>query len=374
MKLLITLIIQLLQCIYELIKLVPTRRKITLISRQYDTCNVDYKCLIHEINKKYPQYECKVLTKTIPKRFLAKLRYGFHIFVQMYHIATSKVVILDTYCIPISLLKHKESLVVIQIWHAIGAMKKFGYSVIGKEEGSSEKIAEVMRMHKNYTYVCASSEYCRPYFAEAFHVELDKVIVYPLPRLDNLLNKQQQELVRNKIQETYLQLKHRSKQTILYVPTFRKNNRDMSVPIQNLINALDLKKYNLIVSIHPLSYHTVQNTEVVLQPSYDSYQLLTVADIVITDYSAILYEAALLRKSILFYLYDYHTYAVQRSFYMDLERDLPGPVCFTVKELVVQIENLEINKELINNFCTKYIAQPIENYTVDLVKFIMSKC
>ena len=67
---------------------------------------------------------------------------------QMYHIATSRVVILDSYCIVISILKHKKKLTIIQMWHAMGAFKKFGYSIIGKSEGTSKKIIDLMRMHK----------------------------------------------------------------------------------------------------------------------------------------------------------------------------------------------------------------------------------
>ncbi len=352
----------------------PTKNKITFISRQHDTCNVDFVCLIKEIHSLYPEYECKVLAKTIPNGLMHKIGYGFHILVQMYHIATSKVVVLDTYCIPVSILNHKKSLVVIQIWHAIGAMKKFGYSVIGKEEGSSQEVASLMCMHKQYDYVCTSSAYCIPYFAEAFDVSVDKVIVYPLPRLDQLLDKQFQEVHKQKIKETYRQLIEEDKKTILYVPTFRKDNHDMSQPIQEIINELDFEKYNLIVSVHPLSYHQIKDDRVVLQSSYDSYDLLSVADIVITDYSAIVYEAALLNKTLLFYLYDYEAYAEKRSFYMDLEQELPGPICFTMKALIEQLIDLSTNTQLINNFCTKYVAQPIENYTNDLVEFIVSQC
>ena len=55
---------------------------------------------------------------------------------QMYHAATSEIVVLDTYCIIISLLKQRKSLKVIQMWHALGAMKKFGYSILDKGEGT----------------------------------------------------------------------------------------------------------------------------------------------------------------------------------------------------------------------------------------------
>ena len=102
----------------------------------------------------------------------------------MYHIATSEMVVLDTYCIAVSVLHQRKSLVVIQMWHALGAMKKFGYSILDKGEGTKRSLAEAMQMHKNYTYIFSSSEFCCRFFAEAFNASIDQMVVMPLPRLD----------------------------------------------------------------------------------------------------------------------------------------------------------------------------------------------
>ena len=66
---------------------------------------------------------------------------------QMKHaIATSKVLVLDSYCIAASILHHRKSLKIIQMWHAMGGYKKFGKSILDMEEGSSAKLADVMVM------------------------------------------------------------------------------------------------------------------------------------------------------------------------------------------------------------------------------------
>ena len=57
-------------------------------------------------------------------------------FKQMYHLATSRVVVLDSYCIVASVLKKKKGTTIIQMWHALGSFKKFGKSIIGKDESS----------------------------------------------------------------------------------------------------------------------------------------------------------------------------------------------------------------------------------------------
>ena len=50
---------------------------------------------------------------------------------QMAAIASSKAVVIDTYCIAVSLLKQRKETEIIQIWHALGALKRFGRSIAG---------------------------------------------------------------------------------------------------------------------------------------------------------------------------------------------------------------------------------------------------
>ena len=190
-----------------------------------DSIPLDFLLTIDEFKKQDDSYEHVVLAKTIPKGMLGKVRYCFHMLVQMYHIATSKAVILDTYCIVISLLKQRESLIVIQMWHALGAFKKFGYSILDQKEGSSSKVAKMMKMHENYTYVLASSEYVVPYFAEAFHVKEEKVKVFPLPKTDLLINIEIHNAVVDKIWNQYPNLREEKKKIVVYAPTFRKEEQ-----------------------------------------------------------------------------------------------------------------------------------------------------
>ena len=100
--------------IYSILKLLKTQNKVTLISRQSDTISIDFKLLVEELKKANPEIKVVVLTKKLGKSWADKVKYFFHMFTQMYHIATSKVVVLDSYCIVISILKHKKELKVIQ--------------------------------------------------------------------------------------------------------------------------------------------------------------------------------------------------------------------------------------------------------------------
>ena len=103
-----------LRIIYFFLKLFKTdNNKILFLSRQSDTKSIDFKLMEKDIKKRYPDKKLVILTKTLNKNNFIK--YYFHIYKQMYHLATSKVCLVDTYIIPVSILKHKKSLKIITI-------------------------------------------------------------------------------------------------------------------------------------------------------------------------------------------------------------------------------------------------------------------
>jgi len=172
--------------IYSFFKLLKTKNKVTLISRQSNKVSIDFKLLIQEIEKDNNNIKLVVLTKRIEDGYWGKIKYFFHMFIQMYHIATSKVIVLDSYCIMVSILKHRKNTKIIQIWHALGSLKKFGYASLNKKDGRDSKIAKEMNMHKNYTYILTSSEISKPFFREAFDATDEQMKIMSLPRVDFL--------------------------------------------------------------------------------------------------------------------------------------------------------------------------------------------
>lgn len=354
--------------IYSFIKLFKTRNKVTFISRQTNDKSLDFDLLIEEIKKQNENIEIVVLNKMIEKSIIEKIKYAFYIYYQMYHIATSKTVILDGYCIPICTLKHKKNLKVIQIWHALGALKKFGYSILDKKEGSKSDIALTMDMHKNYTYILTSSEFTKLYFMEAFNAKEEQMKVIPLPRVDFLRSNLHKEIINKKFYGFYNMLEKDSKKKILYVPTFRKNTTEN---FEHIINSVDYEKFDLIIKSH-------DDTEIVCHSKEQKYsektnfsgmELLHVADYVITDYSAIVYEAAVANKPVYFYNYDYDTYIDDRGFYIDYKKEMPGLISKDIKEILNSIKNDKYDYLKLENFRKKYIID-IDNCTQEIVKLI----
>lgn len=365
--------------LYSFFKVLPTQNKITMISRQSNSETVDFRLLRTEIEKENEKEEkrkkikvvtlCHKLEGGANAKFSEKIKYGFHMLSQMHHIATSKVLILDSYCILASILKHKKDLKIIQMWHSMGTMKKFGYQILDKKEGSKKEMADVMRMHKNYDYVFASSKAYAKQLAEGFGCETTKIRIYSLPRVDLLTSKEYKKEIFEKIKEKYPEIS--AKKNILYCPTFRKEERKLEKEIYNMIEHVDFNKYNLIIKLHPLSKIELKedNKNVILDKSFSSMEMLFIADYLISDYSCIIYEAAVLNIPLFFFAFDLQEYLNNRGLTIDYEKVLPGIVSSNAKDIITAVENNQYDINSVMKFREKYVTNT-KDCTKKIVDFI----
>ena len=353
---------------YFFFKLLPVGNKVVFISRQGNKPSSDFLALAEQMKKDDPEVKTVLLCRTLGDGIANMVKYIPHMLVQMFHLATSKACVLDSYSIAVSCLKHKPSLKVLQIWHGLGAFKKFAFSIIGKEEGSSRELAEGMHMHENYTAVICSSEYCRPFFAEAFNVDPKKVLIAPLPIVDMLKSKSFVEETRARILAKHPELA--GKKNILYAPTFRKNDEtELQDMLNRLINCVDYQNYNLIVSVHPLSKLQLDDPRIVVDRTFMSREYACVADYAVTDYSASIYEFGILDKKIYRFIFDIDEYDKGRGFYLDL-KDLPGPGLRTPEELIASIERDNYDLAKVRQFTRQFIDLNIENNTEHICSII----
>lgn len=358
----------LLNFIYFFYKLFPTRNRIVFISRQSQIPSEDIKLLCAEIKRQAPEVEVFVMCRMIDAGIFGKIKYLIYMLrYQMYAIATSKVVILDGYCIAVSLLKHKKSLKIIQMWHAMGAMKKFGYSALDEKEGNSTTLAHAMRMHKNYDTIFVSSEECKHLLAPAYQCPEDIMKVLPLPRVDLITQEKYQSLIKGKIYKTYPQLME--KETILYAPTFRKK-RNINQDINSLLDSVDYTRYNLVVKLHPLVHNIFHSKEALFDNKFSTIDMLSVADYIITDYSAFIFEAAVAGKPIYRYIPDKDEYNDERGFFIDIDTELPGTEASNAEDIIAKIEKKEYDLAKIKAFSQKYI-QNNGHCTKDIVRYIL---
>ena len=349
----LAVLVKLAQAVYAVMKLFPVQNKVVMISRNTTKPSVDFLMLKEEIER---TSSAKVVI--LPHKMKSKFQHGLQVFVEMWHLATSKTAIVDGYVIPVSILTHKKELKIIQIWHALGAIKKFGYQTIGKKAGNSEEMAEVMSMHKNYTYVTAPSKITAETYAKCFNVSKRKILKIGMPRVDYLLN---EEIARKNREEMLEKFNLGQKKVILYVPTFRKKGRTHA---EKLIEVVDLDKYDLMIKLHPLDKTEITESDgvTVIREEIDAARILPVADFVISDYSAIAMEAALLRKPLFFWDYDMKKYEKDCGLTLDYKKEMPGVVAKKPGKILEAIEEFEKSETLqkkynkkLNKFLDKYI-------------------
>jgi CDP-ribitol ribitolphosphotransferase len=361
--------------VYFFFKLLPTQNKVSFHSRLVENEEpLDFQLVREEIERRDPKCKTVLLAKRL-KRISIKIfnttietgdiSYVFYLIKRMYHIATSKACVIDSYIIPISVLKHKKDLIVIQIPHGMGAIKKVGYQVVNKGEGDDQEVAEDMQMHKNYDYVIANGPEAGKWYVEGYRVDPDTINLAGMPRIDYLRDTKDQ--VDPKIKEMCPTLD--KKKTIVYIPTFR---RGKNVETEDLINAVDYDKYNLIITCHPNNRITSKNPNVIISTNEDVlyHEWIKVADYFITDYSAVVFEALLLNKKIFLYVYDFDEYEKERGFNLNWFKELPEYTSKDPKEIVnlINKDNYDLSK--LDDIKDRYLSARNNNCTKEIVDLI----
>ena len=352
--------------VYFFIKFFPIQKnKITMLSRQSNDINIDFEMLLDEFSNQDKNIKVKVLCKEVPKNIIGRIKYCFFLIICLYHISTSKVCIIDGYSIPISCLKHKKDLKIIQIWHSLGAIKQFGKQVIDKKEGSKSEISKIMKMHQNYDYVLCASDATREFYKQGFGVDESKILKLGMPRIDYLLGKD--DKINKKIENLYKDYPNlKEKKTILYVPTFRQGK---SVHIYDLINSVNTDEYNLIIKLHPLD-KTIVDSKYTINNKYSTFDLLKIADYVITDYSALSLETSILdNKQLYYYLYDNEDYKMDRGLNVNLREEMPNYTFSNVDDIIKNIQEDNYNFEELKKFRDKYVQTVDTNNSKRIVEF-----
>lgn len=277
--------LQLLRAIYFIVKLLPSRGLITILSRQCDRPTTDLELLVRELTNRKLKF--RILTKRIPSSLNGKILYLTHILRQLFVVAQSGVLVVDGYSIVASALRHKKALRVIQIWHASGAFKHFGYSAVGAESGPNPEMSRIFRLHANYSHVLCSGSLAVQPFSEAFGVDRTNVLQYPLPRLD-LLSKPSRDEISENIYEEFSHFK--DQKVVLWAPTSIMVG-GLNRPSTNLlVSAANTSGYQLIESVEKCH---IDPAKLVSNPysKFSTLEWLTVSAGLITDQSSMIFEA-----------------------------------------------------------------------------------
>ncbi len=316
--------------------------QVTFISLTSDKLNGDFKEIYDELMQ-YDNIEIKLNLIKFKQNLWGDFLYFLNCIKQLFLINTSKVVIINDNNYIVSHFKKKD-VKVIQIWHACGAVKKFGN--------------EISRQYKiaNYDYVLATSKAWQYIYARSFGVHPDDVLPLGLPRTDGLFNQEHVNQMKTEMLEKYPHLK--DKYIVLYAPTFRGNIiKGLKYEEINLVNVISSlpSDYVLLYKMHPLLGDLdMGHHDRLLNMNQESLNaLLCVSDCLISDYSSIVFDYSILNKKMVFYLSDLEDYQSTIGLNV-LPEDLPGAVCSKEEALIDELMKQDYDQVRIQNFKDKY--------------------
>ncbi len=239
---------------------------------------------------------------------------------------------------------------VIQVWHACGPFKMFGYSVADLKFGATRRQMELYPIHRNYTHlILGGTESVGPY-AEAMGMQDRPACIYPIgvSRTDVFYDPRFIAAAREKLYR--LMPSAEGKRVILYAPTFRGRVATASTPDilrpELLMEALG-EEYVLVENHHPFVKKRPKIPAECREFCQDMTgrmsieELLCVTDVCVTDYSSLVFEYSLFRRPMIFFAYDLEDYYDWRGFYYRYEDFVCGPVVTTNLELIRTIQNID---------------------------------
>lgn len=274
-------------------------------------------------------------------------------------LSTSKVILLDDFMPSIHTFNLKDETSLIQLWHAVGAFKTFGFSRIGKKGGPQQSSPN----HRSYDYAIVSSKEIAKFYSEGFGLSEKKVVATGIPRTDIFFNEKYREKIELSFYKKYPQLS--DKKIILFAPTFRGDGKHDAYYPMDLFNLKRIyegigKEYAIIIKHHPFITEKMkvpeEYKEVIIDLSENSEinDLLFISNLVITDYSSVVFESSLLNVPMLFYAYDLEEYIDSRDFYYEYETFVPGKIVFNEEQIINAIRDKDFELDKINKFKDKF--------------------
>ncbi len=250
-------------------------------------------------------------------------------FMRLYA-AAQYVFICDNF-LPASSCKKRKETTLVQLWHSGGILKKSGYD-------TKEDIPSIYKgsVYKNYDMVTVSAPALIPIFTNAMRLREGVVKATGISRSDFYFDKEWNEANRSTFYEMYPEAK--GKKVILWAPTFRGNaGMPALCGMEDIKSAIDETKdsYFWVIKLHPhLEGHGIHSN-----CPLPSEQLLYVADLMITDYSSILFDYMAYEKPFVLFAPDFAEYERTRGFYLPYETSYPTTVALDKKGLLLAISD-----------------------------------
>ncbi|MFJ9470369.1 bifunctional glycosyltransferase/CDP-glycerol:glycerophosphate glycerophosphotransferase [Streptomyces caniferus] len=257
----------------------------------------------------------------------------------------------DNQSYPLKLTKRPET-TYIQTWHG-SALKKMGFDQPALKAQTRQQQAAQQRSLDRFDRFLIRSEHDVHTLARAFRLKEKTLLRVGYPRNDALVRTRQREAALGARERGPLAAQlgiPADKTVLLYAPTFRKTGGrharfELPFDVERFADHFG-DRYVLLVRSHYLNHvvlpPTVEGRVIDVSARHDVTPLLELADGLITDYSSVMFDYALLDRPLVFFTYDYDEYVHEdRGTYFDLLEHAPGPVVRTEEDFHQAIKSFE---------------------------------
>ena len=324
--------------------------------------------LLKELDESHPHLNVCVVVQDVKKtqRFLENHGLGHVLLIKhlsnayLKRLATSQFLLNDTSFYSFFIKKPGQTY--FNFWHGT-PLKTLGQDMKRKTDAANVQrnfyMTDKIVVSNDFTAerLIASNGLARIYSGE--------VVVGPSPRNGVLLDLNTRDAVRKKLDSA-------SKNIVFYLPTWRgqlgaidNENDKLHADFHHLAQHLSPNDV-LYVKLHPFSEKIDLSAFSNVHPMpecYELYEFLTAVDTLITDYSSVMYDFALTKRSIILYTYDKEKYASDRGFYDDIDR-YPFLQVQTVDALLRALQNPQETADytsMISEFCPFDVPQGAKN-------------
>ncbi len=246
----------------------------------------------------------------------------------------------------------------IQTWHGT-PLKRMGFDSPALERASASTRRVHRAMMKRWSALLVPSEYFVETFVKSYGYE-GTLVRQGLPRNDLLVRGVDADWVLAKKRELDLPTGQR---LVLYAPTFRDRARrlgkefDLPFDIDVLSRELGGEVF-LMLRTHYLDAYKLSDRyrpfAIDLTRHHDITDLLLIADVLVTDYSSVMFDFANTGRPMVFYTHDYEDYVRdERGTYVDLREIAPGPMVSDTRGLVAALRDVDASHAA---HSTKYAA------------------
>lgn len=283
-------------------------------------------------------------TKKIPGKAKLVKRFSFKYY---YYLATAKYWVSNSR-MPLHLDK-REGNVYLQTWHGT-PLKRLVFDMQDVYSANPQYKKHFYSQSRRWDYLISANQYSTDIFRRAFKFEKE-MLEFGYPRNDVLHSPQRDEMARQIKESIGIPL---DKKVVLYAPTWRddefyesgKYKFNLQLDLQKMKERLG-DEYVVLLRMHYFIADNIETTGVEdfaynLSKYNDIADLYLISDILITDYSSVFFDYSNLKRPILFFTYDLEKYRdTLRGFYIDMEKELPGPLLKTSDQVIDAIENID---------------------------------